>query len=200
MTNQFSIDGAPESMRKAYFDWCGISEDWAEYMERDYKQKIMPMVQNLILSFKKEMAESDPEFVKAKEKERLWVKYNELKLRRNLLLSYQPADEMLPKIMESMSWIEKRIKSLENNQPKLSGITPAMIERAKAYPLDQIITTPIRRFITNCISGSHLDNSPSMNIKNNYCYCHSCNYSTDSIGAYMKINSCDFRTAVKALS
>ncbi len=92
---------------------------------------------------------------------------------------------------------EKRIRLLKPVKSK-NGITDEMIQRAKQFSISELLTTPIRGNVTNCVA--HEDNNPSMNIKNNWAYCYSCGFRGDSISVYMRLNGVDFKTAVKNLN
>ena len=92
---------------------------------------------------------------------------------------------------------EKRIRLLKPVKSN-NGITDEMIQRAKQYPISELLTTPIRGNVTNCIA--HEDKNPSMNIKNNWAFCYACGFRGDSISVFMRLNSVDFKTAVKNLN
>ncbi len=92
---------------------------------------------------------------------------------------------------------EKRIRLLIPAK-RNNGITDEMIQRAKQYPISELLTVPIRGNVTNCIA--HDDKNPSMNIKNNWAYCHACGFRGDSISVYMRLNGVDFNSAVKNLN
>lgn len=70
-----------------------------------------------------------------------------------------------------------------------------MIERAKEYPLEQILK--IKRNMALCIN--HTERTPSMNCKNNFAYCHACGWTGDTIDIKMKIDNINFVDAVKSL-
>lgn len=91
------------------------------------------------------------------------------------------------------SYLKRRISG-----SKKDGITDDMIERARRYPIENLID--IKRGMTNCISGTHRDKSPSMDARNNFCYCHACGYHADAIDVYMKLHGATFHEAVRALS
>ncbi len=104
-------------------------------------------------------------------------------------------------------YINDSRKAIENCEMRLRLLRPAksknritdeMIQRAKQYPMSELLTTPIRGNVTNCIG--HEDKNPSMNIKNNWAYCYSCGFRGDSISVYMRLNGVDFKTAVKNLN
>ncbi|MDZ4227853.1 MAG: CHC2 zinc finger domain-containing protein [Candidatus Levybacteria bacterium] len=86
-------------------------------------------------------------------------------------------------------------------QPSISAngkITPQDIQRAREVPLDTFLTVNSASFAP---CPFHEDKTPSLRVyKNtNRWYCFSCNSGTDVIDLYMKMNKCDFITAVKKL-
>ncbi|MBI5678887.1 MAG: hypothetical protein HZC52_10475 [Planctomycetes bacterium] len=107
-------------------------------------------------------------------------------------------------LLDSMRFLDKEIKKCESelnfkNSRNGNRITQNDIERVRQYPLENLLQN-IRNNKTNCISGSHTDSRPSMDVRNNFAYCYSCGWHGDAISVYMKINSVDFVTAVKALN
>jgi len=77
------------------------------------------------------------------------------------------------------------------------GITQQMIDRAKEYPIEQIIEVNKRGF---ALCPNHEDHHPSLDCRNGFCYCYSCHWSGDVISLYMKLHNVDFKEAVKYLS
>lgn len=78
-------------------------------------------------------------------------------------------------------------------------ITDLMIETAREYPIENLIQVN-RGKMARCISPEHEDKSPSMDIRNNFCYCYSCHFSADAIKVYQILNNCTFQDAVRALN
>lgn len=75
--------------------------------------------------------------------------------------------------------------------------TPQMIERAKAYPIAQLLNQT-RKGNVSC--PLHKDTNPSLQIKpNNTFSCYSCGQYGDSIHLYKLMHNTDFISAVKAL-
>ncbi|ODS33186.1 MAG: DNA primase [Candidatus Scalindua rubra] len=100
------------------------------------------------------------------------------------------------KIIENYE-IEKSL--LKPNKNKNSnGITDEMIEKAKQYPIENLLPNPARRNMTNCVAHSP-DKNPSMSIKNNYAYCFSCGFKGSVIDVAMKLNGTDFKSTVREL-
>jgi hypothetical protein len=74
-------------------------------------------------------------------------------------------------------------------------ISPGMIERAKEYPIENIVEA--HRGMARCIF--HEDQNPSMSIKNNFAHCFSCGKTADVIEVYQKLNGATFPEAVRAM-
>ena len=77
-------------------------------------------------------------------------------------------------------------------------ITDTMIQKAREYPVQDLLPNPIQRNMANCIA--HNDKNPSMSIKANRAKCFSCGFKGDVIDVYMRLKGVDFRTAVKNLN
>lgn len=77
-------------------------------------------------------------------------------------------------------------------------ITPSDIEQAKAVPLDTFLKVN-RSGFARC--PFHQDDTPSLKVykDTNRWYCYSCSSGNDMPDLYMKLNNCDFITAVKKL-
>ena len=75
---------------------------------------------------------------------------------------------------------------------KLTSLSPEQIERARNYPLKDLIGT--NKDITNC--PFHDDKTASLNIKNNYYFCHGCGEKGDTIDFMMKRDNITFAQAV----
>lgn len=79
---------------------------------------------------------------------------------------------------------------------KLNSLPPEQIERARNYPIKQLIGT--NKNITNC--PFHDDKTASLNIKNNFYHCHGCGVTGDSIDFVMKRDGITFKEAVLKLT
>lgn len=148
----------------------------------------------------------DVEWAISRRKEYLNQRIVELKDEQRSVLQAFSGNNELNRflLLDSMRFIDKEIKRYESelkfkNSRNGNRITQNDIERAKQYPIENLLQN-IRNNKINCISGSHADKHPSMDVKNNFAYCYSCGFHGDAIGVYMKINSVDFITAVKALN
>lgn len=86
-------------------------------------------------------------------------------------------------------------KGQPNWKPNENIITPDMVERAKDYPIENLIDTR-RGFALCCF---HQDKNPSMYIKNNFAHCFSCGKTADTIDVYRQLYGATFPEAVKAL-
>ena len=76
-------------------------------------------------------------------------------------------------------------------------ITPTIIERAKEYPIEDIIQVNKNAF---ALCPFHEDRHPSLHCKHNFFHCFSCGVSGDVISLYMKQHNVDFVPAIKFLS
>lgn len=131
---------------------------------------------------------------------------NELRGKSNELVRLFSGHNELERylLLDSLRWLNGQVKQFElelnssNKKPNDKRITQVDIERAKQYPLENLLTN-IRHNKTNCISGSHEDKHPSMDVRNGFAYCYSCGWRGDSIAVFMKVNTVDFITAVKRL-
>ena len=86
--------------------------------------------------------------------------------------------------------------TIKKNQHQQQGeITDVMIERAKEYPMSQLIA--ITNDMAYCIN--HAESDRSMNCKDNYAYCHVCGWKGDVIDVKMKLDNLSFTDAVKSL-
>lgn len=83
-------------------------------------------------------------------------------------------------------------------QAKGNGVTPEEIERAKEYPVVQLLPNQIKHGMTLC--PFHDDRNPSMSIKNNRAHCFSCDKTWDSIALAMELKSLEFVGTVKYLN
>ena len=81
-------------------------------------------------------------------------------------------------------------------EPGSNKITPDMIERAKEYPIEDIIEVSKSGFAL-CLE--HDDHRPSMDCRNNFCYCYACGWTGSVLDLYMKIHDTNFATAVEFL-
>ena len=110
-------------------------------------------------------------------------------------------DWIIELMEQKVNRILKQIKSCEIQIDILQGkrkeeITPAMIERAREYPLTEILHVDGRSLI-KCLE--HDEKTPSMSVKNNFAYCFGCGYNADSISVYRKVNGVSFKEAVISL-
>lgn len=75
-------------------------------------------------------------------------------------------------------------------------ITDLMIERARAYPIDNLVE--VKRGKALC--PFHDDHKPSLSVKNNLFHCFVCEVSGDTIRFIMQVNDLNFIEAVKYLN
>lgn len=101
---------------------------------------------------------------------------------------------------------EKRSRQLINEWKRemnpvtmKNEVTPEMIERAKEYPVENLVDIPKNRAIC-CLW--HDEKTPSLHLsRNNKLRCYgSCGKSFDSIDTYRQLHGATFHEAVRALS
>ncbi len=153
-----------------------------------YFEKHRPMLRERLNEWLKtpEMVEAYGEYQKQREE--------------SLNKTLEKAKGHLADLMTHRGDIEKK-KSILEDIKKLermanSTISLDDIRKAREYPIENIIE--IKRGMALCVN--HDDRNPSMNCKNNFVYCHSCQYTTDAIGLYQKVKGVSFLRAVKELS
>lgn len=138
---------------------------------------------------------------------------------KDITTAYQPAKEMteddemtveniwlhinnitIKEKTEPMIRVIKRIDGLKLYSG--GGITDAMIEQAKEYPIKQLwaelVNSPVRGGMTKCCF--HPDKTASMSLRRHNRYrCFGCDEKGSVIDLYMKLNKVNFIQAVKAL-
>ncbi len=112
-----------------------------------------------------------------------------------------------------VEWIKnngrKTIAELERQLKKVKGdmkfgrkskladkITPEMIEKAKAFPIEQLVEVNKQGF-TKCFE--HNDKKPSVYCKKNFLHCFVCNKSWDTIAVLVERDGISFKEAVLKL-
>jgi len=98
-----------------------------------------------------------------------------------------------------------RLQNVIEGKPVLKGkFSDEAIETARIYPIQDLFDIEFRRSGNRLVGlcPFHTEKSPSFYVflKQNNAHCFGCQKSTDSIGAYMELNDCDFKTAVNELS
>lgn len=103
-------------------------------------------------------------------------------------------DELRKKYQPTLRLITLRTQPKENP----NTITDEDIQRAKEYPIENLLPEEVKRGMTLC--PLHNEKSPSFQVKkNNTFMCYGCNEFGDSIDLYMKINNTSFLEAVRKL-
>jgi hypothetical protein len=72
------------------------------------------------------------------------------------------------------------------------GVSPDQIAKARQYPLKELVRH--KNYMAQC--PFHNDRKPSMNIRNNFFYCHACGESGDVIDFVRKRDGLSFKQAV----
>src|SRR4030042_1157002 len=100
----------------------------------------------------------------------------------------------IPQVEKEIKRIEAEIRLITEGHK--GEITPAMIEVAKQYPMENLVE--VKRGKALC--PFHNDHNPSMGIKNNHFHCFACGVKGDPIDFVIKRDSVPFQEAVRWLS
>lgn len=92
--------------------------------------------------------------------------------------------------------LEKLNKHVKFFTGKMEEISPEKIERAREFPIEELIETRNGK----AICPFHNDHHPSMHVTKNLFHCFTCNEGGDSIDFVMKLENLTFRQAVDKLS
>lgn len=114
--------------------------------------------------------------------------------------------EVLEEIQNEATRLDKRIKGYEvalklatgriTEEEKKELITDDMIERAREYPIENLLEKGNNGRAKCCF---HQGEDFNMDIRKNYAHCYVCGESGDSIKIYRQLNGSSFREAVLAL-
>lgn len=149
----------------------------------------------------------DIQWAISRRKEYLHQKITELKNDQHSALQLFSGNDELSRflLLDTIKLLNKEIKKYEmglnfKNTGKGKGnrITQTDIERARAYPIENLLQN-VRGGKTHCISGTHEDKHPSMDIRNNFAHCYSCGWHGDVVSVYAKLHGTDFVASVRDL-
>lgn len=108
--------------------------------------------------------------------------------------------EHIGKIHQQAKQHEKKLNRLNMEVKiftgKMEGLSPEKIERAREFPIEELIESRNGK----AICPFHNDHHPSMHITKNLFHCFACNEGGDSIDFVMKLENLTFRQAVDKLS
>ena len=95
-------------------------------------------------------------------------------------------------------WYERQIRIDESKGKELSGrgVSQEQIEAAREFSVADLLDCYDNKRI-RCIF--HEDNNPSARVRDNKLQCFVCNERFSSIDVFMKLQGCNFVTAVKSL-
>jgi hypothetical protein len=98
-----------------------------------------------------------------------------------------------------------RLQNVIEGKPAPKGrLSDDAIEAARNYPIQDLFDIEFRRSGNRLVGlcPFHTEKSPSFYVflNQNNAHCFGCQKSVNSIGAYMELNGCDFKSAVKALA
>lgn len=106
------------------------------------------------------------------------------------------AQERIEKAMQSDDdEVKKKALTYYRRATNKTRITDDMIENAKSYDITQLVET--KRGMAIC--PFHGDTNPSMNVRKNFYFCHTCQATGDTIKFLMERDGMTFKEAVLAL-
>jgi hypothetical protein len=107
-------------------------------------------------------------------------------------------DQIIPAAKKRIAFLEMLLRIYEIKGAGLSD-QPLNISKAKSYPIENLIQVDHNGF-TTC--PFHSEKTPSFKVyrKQNRFHCFSCGADGDSIDLTMKMNSLDFKSAIKFLN
>ena len=161
-------------------DFHKILEENMECIEKDYYIYEYPKVKKSIEEMKN--------YVPKEERDRMRSEYLEQQIALEKQ-NYLKGDEKAGKKLKSLLFRAKI------HRGEVQGITPEVIARALTFPIERLVEH--RNFMALC--PFHNEKTPSMNIKNNYYYCHACGATGDVIQFVMDRDGVSFATAVNSL-
>lgn len=154
--------------------------DALDGIEKNYRQNEWSKVL-------KQIKELRNEFSKEQQRE-MRRRYLAEKIKRLKKIYFKTKDEG---ILKQMSSIMKEIKIFTSK----NGITKEQILKAREYPITDLVKH--RNYMAIC--PFHNDRNPSMNIRNNFYYCHTCGETGDVIDFLRKTEGISFRETVLKL-
>ena len=191
-----------ETNNEGYYElwWanqCKIDNAVARRKEEESK------IKSGISEFVERFVFGNHEFVKNSRIEYLQNRVDFLEMKEEGLKSCFAREELVDFINSELESIlkEKRLLKFEldklNNPCNNGDIDESMIERAREYPIENLIEVNERGF---AICPFHNDKNPSAYCKNNFLHCFSCGKSADIIKLYQHLYNCNFIEAVKCLN
>lgn len=144
-------------------------------IEKDYKENELPKTQKAVQDFLDEFPQSEKR-----------------KVRASLLL------ERMRKAKEEQDITNLRslVREYQILMGLMQDITPEQVIRAREYPITEFVKS--RNGMASC--PFHTDKTPSMNLRNNFYYCHSCGETGDVIDFVMKLEHLTFAQAIQRLA
>lgn len=155
--------------------------------EQGYYQEELPKVRATIQQWKEENKEEIIRYQQA----RISLLRQELEIKKKILekkLEHYGELEEKERLLAEAEKLERQLNAT---------LTSEMIERARNYPLEQLVQINAKGFAT-CVFHSP-DKNPSMYCKKGYAYCFACGEQADAIKLYQTLHGVSFPEAVKSL-
>lgn len=186
--------GVPENWVFAYLDAEARALDETK---KNYMKNELPRVREQV----KEMIAEMPEAERKEMRQRYLldeiakVKQAYLKARQEKIEDADFAHWRFAGLKKLESRLKRLVMEVRICNGKVFGITPEKIAKAREFPITELIEH--KNYIANC--PFHSDKTPSLNIRNNFYFCHGCGAKGDTIDFMIKKFNVDFKTAVNRL-
>lgn len=101
-------------------------------------------------------------------------------------------------LKKEIAIVQSHHDQVSGNEPKVGRVDDHLIGRAREYPIISLIKVGRDH---KALCPFHSDTKPSLHVyPDGHAYCFVCGKRASTIDIYMAIHSCDFKTAVKALT
>lgn len=181
-----------------YTQWIDkIEKQWhidVKREEKEFLEKFLSNKQDAEWTKQRQLEYLHTQRKKQKRKALWWADF--ILDRKALWFQELLSEVFLKPALKERDKIEREIGMYNN--PKYHGadkITETMIERAREYPIEQIIE--VNKNFALC--PFHDDHSPSLYCKNNYAHCFSCGETADPIKLFMRIHNTNFKETINLL-
>lgn len=183
-------------------------EDIAEVLD-EFKREVMPAT---MLAIKAHKAEYPDDWRRERRIDYLKTRiegiiYRALIVSHNYDVAVRNGDNMATRIflgeqltgaVKTIEKLQKEIFYLKKLDARVGEITDDMIARAKEYPMESLLPTPLRMGRCACpVHGGK--NTMSFSVKDNYGRCFSCSWHGDTIKYMQDVHGLTFADAVRRL-
>lgn len=145
-------------------------------IEKDYRKNELPKVQQNIREMIQEVPQSERD-----------------EMRRRYLLEQVREAKQNPTDQERIKKLSLQVHIFTGRQ---EGISPEQIVQATKFPIEKLIK--VNRGMALC--PFHNEKTPSLNVRNNFYYCHGCGATGNTIHLVRHLENLSFKEAVNRLT